>query len=530
MMSCLPLLKAFCFLFCLLYLFDPAWSATAILGLPFTGGSPLCGTSECPSGLYCMSSFQCDTSPTWNNGTAVFPDPLGPGSVMTMITVVVNGLWGCDSNLTGAGNVAIYFAGEHLGDVEVTANNCTCRNCARKVPFNRYVAGWDSYQFGEDNTVQAFGIGGLSTCLSEIDVLITYTPGQPYTTTSLTSSLTSGTASTLTGSSTTSTNGTIPLAQHSLVVVGAVMLSGMVFVNICVVGGWYALKKKPENEDSEAGHGHKTSDNSIPDKQLHFKDIQMGERIGRGSFGEVYSAKWFQTHVAVKKLPVEMLRSNANVVDEFNREINLLRSLRHPNILQFLGSCSIPPNVCLVTEYLPRGDLHKIIHDKTVTLDKRLMKSILIDVSRGMNYLHSSNPVVIHRDLKSHNVLIGEFWNAKVADFGLCKIIQSWEETSKYTPCGTPKWAAPEVLRNEIYTTKADVYSFAIILWEITTRQDPFPGMSAFELIVQVGKHGLRPGEIAESNPLANLITECWDNNPKTRPSFERILTILEAW
>jgi len=158
------------------------------------------------------------------------------------------------------------------------------------------------------------------------------------------------------------------------------------------------------------------------------------------------------------------------------------------------------------------------------------MKKILIDVSRGINYLHSSNPVVIHRDLKSHNVLIGEHWNAKVADFGLCKIIQSWEETSKYTPCGTPKWAAPEVLRNEVYTTKADVYSFAIILWELTTRLDPFPGMSAFELIVQVGKHGLRPGTLADTNPLAHLIAECWDDNPKQRPSFDRILSILDAW
>jgi len=158
------------------------------------------------------------------------------------------------------------------------------------------------------------------------------------------------------------------------------------------------------------------------------------------------------------------------------------------------------------------------------------MKRIAIDVSRGMLYLHSTNPVVIHRDLKSHNVLIGEHWVAKVADFGLSKIIQSWEETSKYTPCGTPKWAAPEVLRNEIYSTKADVYSFGIILWEMSTRQDPFPGMSAFELIVQVGKHGLRPGALNESNPLAHIIAECWEDNPKLRPSFERVLSILEAW
>jgi len=310
-----------------------------------------------------------------------------------------------------------------------------------------------------------------------------------------------------------------------------VMLSGMVFVNMCLVGGWYALKRKGKTDaDSEAGASRSLIDGNVPDKVIMYEDLLIGERIGRGSFGEVYSGTWYQTRVAIKKLPAEMLRSNASVLDEFNREINLLRSLRHPNILQFLGSCNIPPNVCLITEFMPRGDLHKIIHDKTVVMDKALMKKIALDVSRGMLYLHSSNPFVIHRDLKSHNVLIGEYWNAKVADFGLCKIIRSWEETSKYTPCGTPKWAAPEVLRNEIYTTKADVYSFAIILWEMSTRQDPFPGMGAFELIVQVGKHGLRPGTLSEANPLAHIIAECWDDNPKLRPSFERILAILDAW
>lgn len=524
-MSCKQVLSG-CLL-CFLLLLETTWAATAVVELDFEGGSPMCPDTECPSGLYCMSSFQCDTSPTWANGTKSFADPMGPGSALSMITVAVTGVFGCDStNISTPGEVDIYFAGVWLGSIPVfQPTNCTCRNCARMQTYNSYLKfGWPEYQFGANNTVQARG-DSLSTCLSQIAILFTYTPGNAPTT--LTSSTTSPTASSLTGSTTTGNN-TLPQTQHSIVVVGAVMLSGMVFVNICVVGGWYALKKKPENEDSESGNNK--NDNSLLDKQLHFKDVIMGERIGRGSFGEVYSAMWFQTHVAVKKLPLEMLRSNANVLEEFNREINLLRALRHPNILQFLGSCSLPPNICLVTEYLPRGDLHKIIHDKTVTLDKRLMRSILLDVSRGMNYLHSSNPVVIHRDLKSHNVLIGEFWNAKVADFGLCKIIQSWEETSKYTPCGTPKWAAPEVLRNEVYTTKADVYSFAIILWEITTRLDPFPGMSAFELIVQVGKHGLRPGDIAENNPLGNLITECWDNNPKQRPTFERILSILEAW
>lgn len=521
-----------CLLLCLYLYFTQNVSAdTELVQLEFDGGSPICPDTDCQPGQYCLPSFECDSSPTWHNGTRTFDDPLGSScNVITMITVTISGVFGCGSSHGGIGNtVHLYLQDSWVGDLSVLPTaNCTCRNCAGVWPYNRYVSGWAPYKYGKKNTIQIHG--DLPVCLSNIAILFTYSPTcLPTTLTSTTHSSTTHATITTTAST---TNGTDPITPepHSLVVVGAVMLSGMVFVNMCVVGGWYALKKKPENGEN-GERENSGGEIGIPwDKQLHYKDIQMGERIGRGSFGEVYLASWFSTRVAVKKLPMEMLKSNASVLDEFTREIHLLKSLRHPNILQFIGACTIPPNVCLVTEFMPRGDLHKIIHDKSLIMDKPLMKSILLDVSRGINYLHSSNPVVIHRDLKSHNVLIGEHWNAKVADFGLCKIIQSWEETSKYTPCGTPKWAAPEVLRNEVYTTKADVYSFAIILWEITTRQDPFPGMSAFELIVQVGKHGLRPGQIPDSNPLGNLILECWDDNPKLRPSFERILSILEAW
>lgn len=305
-------------------------------------------------------------------------------------------------------------------------------------------------------------------------------------------------------------------------------------VNVLLLGGWYVWKKHKElNEGAEGKEkrrsGSKGSRRSLYDKAVAFSDIVIGERIGRGSFGEVYRGVWLQTDVAVKKLPADIL-NNQSLVEEFNQEVRLLRSLMHPNILQFMGACLLPPDICLITEYIPRGDLYKIIHDASVVLDWALIKKISIDVARGMHYLHSSNPVIIHRDLKSHNVLIGEHWNAKVADFGLCKIIRDKGSKGKYTPCGTPKWAAPEVLRNEVYTTKADIYSFGIILWEMASRQDVFPGMSAFELIMQVGRNNLRPAiPTGTFAPLATLITECWDADPDSRPTFERILTILDA-
>ncbi len=98
------------------------------------------------------------------------------------------------------------------------------------------------------------------------------------------------------------------------------------------------------------------------------------------------------------------------------------------------------------------------------------------------------------------------------------------------TACGTPSWTAPEVLRNERYTTKADVYGFGIVVWEMLARRDPFPGMPPFQIVFAVGTQGLRPSIDDDWDPRwVRLLQECWAEDPKKRPSFEQILNILES-
>jgi len=151
-----------------------------------------------------------------------------------------------------------------------------------------------------------------------------------------------------------------------------------------------------------------------------------------------------------------------------------------------------------------------------------------IDAAKGCVYLHDCTPVIVHRDLKSHNLLVDENWKVKVCDFGLSTIVEQASRTM--TACGTPCWTAPEVLRNQRYTEKADVYSFGVVLWECATREDPFVGMPPFQVIFAVGREGLRPPLPRICPPeFAKLITDCWDEKPNIRPSMKDVLSRLES-
>jgi len=252
--------------------------------------------------------------------------------------------------------------------------------------------------------------------------------------------------------------------------------------------------------------------------------------VGKGSFGEVFRGTWNGTEVAVKKLNLPTSIDEANFIKEFKNEVEIMRSLMHPNVIQFLGASFQHPDICIVTEYMPRGSLYKILHSPQPLSIGRL-RFIALDAAKGMAYLHSSNPVIIHRDLKSHNLLIDEHWKTKVADFGMSKILGIPGDASHMTACGTPSWTAPEILKNQNYTEKADVYSFAIVLWEMVTREDPYKGIAPFQVVLAVGTQGARPPLPVNGNPKwLELIQRCWAEDFNTRPSFEELIDILEKF
>lgn len=148
--------------------------------------------------------------------------------------------------------------------------------------------------------------------------------------------------------------------------------------------------------------------------------LVIHENIGSGSFGEVYRATWRGSNVAVKKLLQQRL-SEATLLD-FYAEVTLLADLRHPNICTFMGACTASPNVAIVTEYFPRGSLHRLLTESSKGGAKVTWKS-KVAIAKGccsaMAYLHSATPPILHRDLKSMNILIGEGDKASIWYFSL---------------------------------------------------------------------------------------------------------------
>ncbi|MCL7039707.1 hypothetical protein MKW94_005497, partial [Papaver nudicaule] len=139
--------------------------------------------------------------------------------------------------------------------------------------------------------------------------------------------------------------------------------------------------------------------------------------------------------------------------------------VQHKNVVRFIGACTKFPNLCIVTEYMPGGSLYDFLHKHHNVLGLSLLLEFAIDICKGMEYLHQKN--IIHRDLKTANLLMDIDHVVKVADFGVARFQSQGGEMTAET--GTYRWMAPEVINHQPYDQKADVFSFAIVLWELTT-------------------------------------------------------------
>lgn len=258
-----------------------------------------------------------------------------------------------------------------------------------------------------------------------------------------------------------------------------------------------------------------------PKLMIPFYELIFKHQIGKGSFGQVYLAHWQSQAVAVKR--IEHLTDATR--KEFIREINITSRLHHPRIVQLIGACTEPDRACILLEYMSQGSLEHYLSSHPVSSLSE-QKKLALEIAQGMIYLHSRG--VIHRDVKSANILIDEDGHAKVSDFGLAKI-HSHSVHSAASRSEAIAWMAPELRTiNPTYTTHSDVYAYGVVLWEIATGKKPYEGR---EITSPSDIEGKKPGKLngISCEALRRLIEVCWSRVPEQRPSFEEIIPQIEA-
>jgi len=265
----------------------------------------------------------------------------------------------------------------------------------------------------------------------------------------------------------------------------------------------------------------------IPDFpwEISFGDLYLSKKIGKGSYSVVYYGTCKDKSVAIKTLQCGFAIEEETILG-FLSEISLLQKFKHPNIIRLVGAC-LGRHLCLVTEHCTNGNLVKYLQSKSVTWNTKV--KFATDIAGAMNYLHSLMPSVVHRDLKCSNILVADDDSIRLSDFGLSQKLDYGTVALKEV--GTMAWAAPEVLiRQENYTTKADIYSYGMILWELLhDGANPYSNKNELETLraIHTGeKPPIKNPNSVEPNFLA-LLKQCWSNDKQDRPSFFRILEIL---
>mmetsp|Transcript_4798 Transcript_4798/g.11391 ORF Transcript_4798/g.11391 Transcript_4798/m.11391 type:complete len:540 (-) Transcript_4798:139-1758(-) len=254
--------------------------------------------------------------------------------------------------------------------------------------------------------------------------------------------------------------------------------------------------------------------------EISSSDITVsGEIIGGGKFGEVRCCTWKNSKVAVKTI-------YARTSDvKFLREVKMMSRVNHPRIVRFFGFCMRPNRI--VMELAESGSLKDILNGTRLGFSRCLKYAI--EIANGLCYLHGLNPPIVHRDLKPENILITSN-GCRIADFGISAEVHGKDFG---TMCGTNWYMAPEVILAQQYGEKADIFSFAIVLWEMLSGNEPYKEVKnqGFFLHKDIAENQKRPKwPIPEIIPLnvRAVVEECWQHKSNLRPSMDEVVKKLE--
>jgi serine/threonine protein kinase len=264
----------------------------------------------------------------------------------------------------------------------------------------------------------------------------------------------------------------------------------------------------------------------IPPEELDYDPAR--DLIADGAFASVYKATARGNHVAVK-VPHRQELSETQL-KAFRHEVTIYKKIFHTNVVLLLGACTRPGKMFIVME-LMSTDLEHFIHGPmwaTASLVSKLRMAH--DAALGMNWLHGICQI-IHRDLKPANLLLDEKLHVKVTDFGFSELLRGGRARDLRGAKGTALYMAPEVMKVEEFDATADVYAFALILWELLTGHAPFEHCNdVMELFNAVCVDNERPPLDLEVLPptIRTLLSHCWDRDPAQRGGFSRVLQAIE--
>ena len=261
--------------------------------------------------------------------------------------------------------------------------------------------------------------------------------------------------------------------------------------------------------------------------------IHKDQRIYYSETTTLYKGTYLHLPVSVKHY------SNIHSLSSQNQtlllqELSISLSLHHPFILNYFGVCEEGSNIYLISEYVRKNSLYHLINQDSAYLHVLYHKvKIIYQIALAVLYLHSRHPVVCHRDLKSSNVLIDDQYNVKLCDFGIAKFYSDADNMKTNTQ-STPYWMAPEFVCDNVFTTKSDVYSFAIVMWEVLMEDtNPYKNENYYDFIlgteeIRKKRPEIDTDKLQGNKELKELIVKCWDETPNNRPDMEDVVVRLE--
>ncbi|KAL8212133.1 UNVERIFIED_CONTAM: hypothetical protein K2H54_038745 [Gekko kuhli] len=249
------------------------------------------------------------------------------------------------------------------------------------------------------------------------------------------------------------------------------------------------------------------------------QELTFEQEIGVGEFGVVHLGSWLQQ----MKVAIKTIRTGAMSKEDFIEEAQVMMKLSHPKLVQLHGVCMQQDPMCLVFEYMEFGCLCDYLKKQRGSFSKEDLLGMCQDVCEGMTYLEQVS--VIHRDLAARNCLVGECHVVKVSDFGMSRYVLDDQYTSSMGTKFAIKWSAPEVFSYSRYSTKSDVWSFGVLMWEVFSEgKMPYENRSNAEVVEEISA-GLRLYKPRQaSNTIYKLMRSCWSEKQDDRPSFSTLL------